>query len=450
MRRFVRDLGATGDEAAILRTSGGSTRDRPLTSNLSKLEAILDATEPLSTGFSPQTCATAAWSAVSYAVTGLAYIRGRKTIVLLADNVPAPGGNAASAIEHFAGGSMTAIYETAASAPIFAATTAGDAGITLDRVSQETRFFYVLAVPVAPGAIDVKVRRPGVTLRSRRRSSDPPVPAGMAEPPVDAEALQAALYSPFEGSGIGVQATTLFTNTAAEGTIIEALCHIDTRNLSYLRDEQGRYHLAFEAGVQGVPEAGRVIAPQMGSKELHLTAEEYKRTVEDGLVVILRLTWGSGARDVRVVVADGRSGRMGTANVFTLANSVESGNLFLSGIGLTGGAGVKQGPAVRVFRPGANLSYVYNIFNAAVDAEGRSRLQVQSRLVAGGREAFTGKPAAVTFEPAGDVKRRQVNGRIQLDPSIGPGRYVFLVTVVDQVSPQPRTASHFIDFTVEP
>lgn len=450
LRHFVNDLLAPGDQAAILRTSGGSTRSRRITSDVRQLLEVLDSTEPLGAGLPAQTCASAAWNAVAYAASGLESYAGRKAIVLMSGDVTAPAGNSASEIQRRAAVSMTAIYQTSGSEPAFAATTGGAPGVTLDRVAAETGSFYAVAIPVAARDVEVKVRRPGVSVLSRRRSTAFPIPPEFLGLSDDGDSLTDALSSPFEASAIGIRAVTLYTNTAAGGTVIEVLCHIDARDLSYLRDEQGRYHLSFEAGAQSVLEAGRAARPFMGSKELHLTAEEYRRAVEEGFVLNLRLAWGGGARDVRVVVADHRSGRMGTANAFTVSNSVESRNFFVSGVGLLGDEGVKQSPAVRVFRAGTNVSYLYNIFNAALDAEGRSRLQLQSRLIAGGREIFTGKPSTITFEPGSDTRRRQVNGKIVLDPALGAGRYIFQVTVVDQVSPQPRIATQFIDFTIEP
>jgi VWFA-related protein len=450
MRNFVAHLLAPGDQASILRTSGGSTRHRPFTSDARALAALIDTTEPLAAGLPPQTCASAAWSAVAYAVGGLERIPGRKTIVLLSGNVQPPAGNSAAELERVAASSMTAIYLASPSAPVFAATVGGASGTDVDRVIAETRTFYVLAIPTTPGTVEIKCRRPGVSLRSRKRTSVPPLPPEFAAAPDELSLIADALNSPFDGAAIGVAATALYTNSAAQGAVIEVLCHIDARDLSYLRDEQGRYHIALEAGVQSVVEAGRATRPVTGTRELVLSAEEYRRAAEDGLVVNLQLSWGAGPRDVRVIVADHRSGRIGTANVFTPSNTIESGNFFLSGIGLLGDNSVKQGPAVRVFRPGTSIAYVYNIFNPATDADGRSRVEVQTRLFAGGRESFAGKASSITFEPATDTKRRQVNGHIQLDPSMAPGRYIFHVTVAEVNSQQPRIAAQFIDFTVEP
>jgi hypothetical protein len=113
------------------------------------------------------------------------------------------------------------------------------------------------------------------------------------------------------------------------------------------------------------------------------------------------------------------------------------------------GIPVRQSAAVRVFRAGYEIRFLYNVFNSGSDDSSRSRLQVVTRIFAGGRETYRGTPKMVEFEPSRDPRRRQISGRIQLDPTIGPGHYIFQITVTDQVSPQPRVASQFTDFTVE-
>ena len=141
---------------------------------------------------------------------------------------------------------------------------------------------------------------------------------------------------------------------------------------------------------------------------------------------------------------------MGGASAFVQVHNFGAGVFFLSSIAVQAESHLKQSAAVRTFRGGAKLTFVYKIFNATVDAEGRSRVEVRSRLVAGGRDTYQGQPSAIVFVNANDTRRRQVTGHIQLDPAIGPGRYILQVTVTDLLAAQPRTAGQFIDFTVQP
>jgi VWFA-related protein len=453
LHHFADDLMAPGDQSAIVRTSGGSPRERPLTADRSQLLQQVDAVEYLGAGVSRQGCSAAAWSAVAYAISGLESLSGRKAVVLMSGEVIAPAGNAASSIGHMAAASMTALYLISAAAPLFAESLGGAAGVDLDRVAAETGGYYVLSIPSSGSSsapdVQVKVRRPGVTLRVRREPAGPPPPSAFPVPSDSTDLLTDAMNSPFEGTGIALRITPIFNNTPNEGSFTDVLCHVDISELSYLLDEQGQYHIAFEIGMSGVVPGARVVKTNVTDKSYTFSEADYRQTLAEGLVLPIRLAWGTGSRDIRAAISDQRSGRIGTANSFVDAHDLTAGGLFLSGISMDAGIPVRQSAAVRVFRPGYEIRFLYNVFNSAADSSSRSRLQVITRIFAGGRETYRGTPKMVEFEPSRDPRRRRISGRIQLDPTLGPGRYIFQITVTDLLSPQPRTASQFIDFTIE-
>jgi hypothetical protein len=446
LRQFIEQL-LPGDQTAILRTSGGSNQARPMTANHARLLETIEDTQYLGGSISREACAAAAWTAVGYAVNGLATLSGRKAVVLMSGELRSPTGNSGAAIQRIAADSMTAIYTVSAAPSIFAGATSGASGVDLDQVLAETAAYYVLAFPSAGKDVQVKVLRPGLTLRVRA------TPAGLARQsnsPAPGEPLTDVVNSPFEGAGIGVRVTPIFNNDAAHGAVIDMLCHIEARDLGSLRDAQGRYHMAFQIGATTVIEGGGASRLFLRDHELNLSEVEYRQAMEQGLNVNFRLSWGSGPRDVRVVVADQRSGRTGSASAFVQVHDLASGAFFLSSILAQGDARPRQAAAVRMFREGETVSFVYHIYNAATDSAGAARVQLQSRLFARGQEVFSGTPSTVEFPPARDTQRRQVTGHYQLGASLRPGRYIFAVTVTDMLSPQPRTAGQFIDFTVEP
>jgi hypothetical protein len=446
LRHFVGQL-LPSDQTAILRTSGGANQARPLTTDHARLLRIIEDTQYLGGSVSAEACAAAAWTAVGYAANGLASLNGRKAVVLMSGDLRSPTGNSAGAIQRMAADSMTAVYAISAAPSIFAAATGGAAGVDLDQVLAETASYYVLAFPAAGKDVQVNVRRSGVTLRVRT------IPAGLpprSDSTMPSESLSDVVNSPFEGAGIGMHMTPIFTNDAAYGAVVDILCHIDARDLGHLRDAQGRYHMAFQIGAATVIEGGGPSNLFLRDRELNLSDDEYRKAMEQGLNVNLRLSWGSGPRDVRVVVADQRSGRTGSANAFVQVHDLASGALFLSGILAQGDTRPPQAAATRMFREGETVSFVYHIYNAATDSADASRVEIQSRLFGGGQEVFSGSASTVEFPPARDTQRRQISGHYQLGASLRPGRYIFAVTVTDMLSPQPRIAGQFIDFTVEP
>jgi hypothetical protein len=342
---------------------------------------------------------------------------------------------------------MTAVYTNSAAPSRFAAASGGASGVDVDQVLADTASYYVLAFPYSGGEVHVKALRPGITLRVRSRPAELPRRWDSSAP---IENLAEVINSPFEGTAIGVRVTPIFTDNATEGGVVDVLCHIEARDLGYLRDAQGSYHLAFQIGADSVIEGGSISRLYLRERELHFTADEYRRTVEHGLGVTLRLSWASGPRDVRVIVADQRSGRTGVGSAFVQVRDLASGAFFLSSIAAQGEARPQQSAAERIFRLGDRVSFVYNVFNAATDPNDTSRVRVQTRLFGGGQEVFAGAPSTLAFAAARDTRRRQVSGHVELGAPLRPGRYILAIEVTDLLSPQPRTAGQFTDFTIEP
>jgi hypothetical protein len=166
---------------------------------------------------------------------------------------------------------------------------------------------------------------------------------------------------------------------------------------------------------------------------------------------------GPGAWQIRVVVADSASDRLGSATRFVDIPDVPQGGLALSGLSLRGAPPADNAPpdprtepAVRIFKPGQSCVFRSTVFNPLAGPDKQSTLQVQSRIFAAGRVVMDGKPERVTFGEARDGSRRQLSGPIKLDSLMAPGDYVLKVIVQDLLAPpgQPRTATQFIDFQV--
>jgi hypothetical protein len=194
---------------------------------------------------------------------------------------------------------------------------------------------------------------------------------------------------------------------------------------------------------------GRDAMPVTSERVLHLSEEEYRRAQQEGIVVSAVLPAGMlGAREVNATVLDRRSGRTGSAGYFVEVPAVTGSGCALSGVGLEGEKGGRGSLAVRQFAAGEKLTFTYFVYNPTLDWQGRGSADTQVRLMAGGREVLSGAITPLKFEPAVDTARRQVKGRIALDPEMAPGRYILVVTVMDTAAKEPRAVSQFMDFEV--
>ena len=107
-------------------------------------------------------------------------------------------------------------------------------------------------------------------------------------------------------------------------------------------------------------------------------------------------------------------------------------------------------PAVRHFRNGMLMNYVFFIYNAHLDkATNNPKLTTQVRLFRDGKPVFTGKEIVFGTLAQADPKRLLGGGAIQLGTDLPPGEYVFQIIVNDAIADEKnRTVSQWMDFEI--
>jgi hypothetical protein len=271
--------------------------------------------------------------------------------------------------------------------------------------------------------------------------------------------LNTALRSPFAAADIRVRLTALFSTYSKDGFTVDAVVLFDAHDFSFIHDSEDRYRGAVRLGMAAYRDDGRSTILLEREFGFNLLPSEYRFCLEHGLRSTFHMKMpGPGAWQIRAVVADSASDRIGSATRFVEIPDVPQGGLALSGLSLRGASPAadnaspdpRADPAVRTFKPGQTCVFRSTVFNPLTGPDKQSALQVQSRIFASGRVVMDGKPERVTFGEGADGSRRQISGPIKLDPRITPGDYILQVIVRDLVAPpgQARTATQFTDFKV--
>jgi hypothetical protein len=291
-----------------------------------------------------------------------------------------------------------------------------------------------------------------VTLRSRAGYIALPPRTEFPAPLEPSASPTAALTSPFVATDIPVRLTALFADYPQGGPTLEAIAHLSPRGLSVTHDLQGMYHGGAQVKVVAYRDDGRATSPVQTSTTFVQTAVERSRSLENGMDVLFQLRLPApGAWQIRVVVVDEASDRVGSATQFVEVPNVREHSMAVSGL-LLSGEGTKdpqEGAGVRIFQSGANCAYRYSVFNAIMGQDKRSAVEVQTRILAAGRVVFDAA-SRVDFPEAPVGARRQLVGKMKLSPEIRAGHYILQVTVRDLLAPagQPRVATQFTDFQV--
>jgi VWFA-related protein len=340
------------------------------------------------------------------------------------------------------------------------------------------RTFHKLSLKVTrPGKFNVRMRNGfyGVSDEDRRG----PVQRTLAQQ------LLSALTSPFGSTGVHLQLTSLFGNDPKAGSIMRSMLHIDGRDLTFTTEANGMHKVVFDVlamtfGDNGVPvdQSGRTYS-------LLLPEAFYKKAQREGLVYYVTVPIKKpGAYQLRISLRDTVTERIGSASQFVEVPDLKKNRLALSGIVLraeqpgereafnanpsaaaapaqpTDPAAPEQNaadqqnpeasPAVRHFKRGMLMDYLFIIYNARVDkATNKSQLVSQMRLFRDGQPVFTGKETALSFTGVVDPKRVASGGALQLGTDLAPGEYVLQIIVKDMLADEKhRTVSQWMDFEI--
>jgi VWFA-related protein len=371
-----------------------------------------------------------------------------------------------------------------------------DLGAGIKRVLEDQKGYYLIGYRPDESTFDkatgrrkfhrisIKVKRPGLSVRSRTGfygiSNEEAVPQNRTR----AGQLIGALTSPFASGAVHLRLTSLFGNDAKAGSFVRSLLHINARDLTFTDEPDGWHKAVMDVFAVTFGDNGTVVDHVDRIQTVRVRGETYKRALDNGFVFVLTVPVKKpGAYQLRTALRDTASERVGSATQFIEVPDIKKNRLTLSGIIINGldpsakrkaadknteggtlaaGASVntaeeeiadtdpQAGPAVRTFRRGMILQYDYLIYNAQPDrAAGRPQVQTQMRLFRDGKQIFTGRELPLDPANQPDMKRLTASGALQLGTDMTPGEYILQIIVTDTLAKDKyRTATQWIDFEI--
>lgn len=326
--------------------------------------------------------------------------------------------------------------------------------------------------------LSLKVLRPG-KFKVRMRPGFFGVPDEVAKkaPVTNTQQMANALISPFGETGVQVQLTSLFFANTDEGPSMRSLLYINGSDLTFTEGPDHQFKTVVDILALTFGDNGIVLdAPVNRTFTIQLSAELHRRALRDGLVYYLSVPIKKpGAYQLRIALRDAGSRRIGSASQFVEVPDLNKDRIALSGIvvrgqtaGSTTGSDEAQlhaasalnlseavekenaaaSPAVRRFRAGMTLEYLFFIFNAHLDkATNQPRLTTQLRIFREGKIVYVGKENAVANNQI-DPKQIATGGSVEIR-TLAPGNYTLQVIVSDALaSEKNRVATQWIDFEV--
>ena len=106
--------------------------------------------------------------------------------------------------------------------------------------------------------------------------------------------------------------------------------------------------------------------------------------------------------------------------------------------------------AVRIFHPGQQVIYAFQVLNAKTEGANTAQLTSQVRLFRDGEKFYDGKLLDLKLGQIGPAARHYTGGQLSLGSKLAPGEYVMQVLVTDKLSKdKDPVAMQAIDFEVK-
>jgi hypothetical protein len=312
-------------------------------------------------------------------------------------------------------------------------------------------------------SISVRVKRTGLKVRSRSGFIGRPDNPTLPEEELRRRQIANALVSPFTSGDVRVRLTGVYLPSDTESGEIKALLHFDPNDLTFSQEPDGTSSTEIDIVTVTFNADGEQVDFSGETANIRITPERFPDIQKWGIVYSTQVQVKKpGGYELRVVLRDKASLKLGSAMQFVDVPDVKNGRLTMSGILVTAQPspsttpatpnGATEGtPAVRVFKAGSTISYSYQILNARTDSEKKPQLEAQVRVFrSDGRPVYQGRQnELLTQGRLSNPKRIAVTSSLEL-LTLPPGNYVLQIVVADNNRyDKYRMAAQAIDFEVQ-
>lgn len=281
-----------------------------------------------------------------------------------------------------------------------------------------------------------------------------------------------ALTSPFAVNDISLRLNTLFGNDEKNGSFVRSVLHVDTKDLKFTDEADGKKKVVFDVLAMGFGDNGNPTDQISKTYTLTITAEKYQQFVKEGFIYYFAFPIKKpGAYQMRVAIRDHASEKVGSANQFVEIPNLKKKRLTLSGIVLNnltyqqwdklqqttptntavGDYDEQNSPmadtALRIFKRGTVLRFGFEIYNAKAAGGQKPQLTTQTRIFRDGKLLYEGKPQPVNVSGQTDSQIGYGTGAISLGSDMETGDYILQIVVTDNLAKDKyKITTQFVQF----
>jgi VWFA-related protein len=349
----------------------------------------------------------------------------------------------------------------------FAVVNTNDVAGAFERLVEENSSYYVLGYYPSNDRrdgrfrkIDVRVNKPGLTVRARRGYVAPrgrAAAAKLAGPNDASEELREAMSSPVPVAGLPLAATaSVFKGPDGKGAVVISTT-IGARDLS-LVEKNGTFNNNLEFAWLAVDHRGKLFPGDRNTLDLNLRPETLKRLRAGGFRIISTLELPPGRYQLRLAAREANTRRSGSLNYDIEVPDFGKERLSMSGLALTSVASslvptarptdplakLLPGPMSthRDFVQGDEIALFAEVYES--NAGPAHKVNINLTLKAeGGQTVYQTREERDSSELAGSSGGYGFAKRIPLR-DIAPGLYVLRVEAQSQIGERPTVARETI------
>jgi VWFA-related protein len=313
----------------------------------------------------------------------------------------------------------------------------------LSALADDMRGYYLIGFDTkldakaswSPNDVQLRVKRPGATVRARRGLFGPA--NGPTRPAPGGDALVAAALSPFDMGAIDVKVSSLFGYDAKTGSFVHAALLVDPAGVTFSDTGDGRSQASVTLLVVAIGEDGVPVARIRRQVAMKLTPDDFRGVQQSGLRYSARVAIEKpGGYQVRVAIQDDLQKTIGTSTQFVDVPQAGKGHVAMSGLAVV--------DVHKTFKTGDEVIYAAELYDGR---DKRGDLLTRTTLLRDGHQVFTGATRPIGGgAPGRPNEPTPVNGSITLGRDVTPGPYTLHVTVID--ADGREAASQWADLNV--
>jgi VWFA-related protein len=326
----------------------------------------------------------------------------------------------------------------------------------LDKILNRGRAYYRLAYrPSEPfdnkfHKVDIKVRRGGIHVYAAEGYFARAERAGGALTKED-EIVKAAT-SPLAKRDLDVAAELQYKFLPNNQAQVDINTFIDARKLEFTTSSDGKHHASFDVAGFVFDQVGKNRGGISQTINADLSEEDYQHALMNGLSYTASTEAAPGYYQVRLVVRETGTGKMGSVSKYFEVPDLSNKQLMMSSVMLyqvnPGGSDKNplQLPPTRIISRKHELRYAVVVYNPKLDG---AKPQAKSQLMISQNGKLLFKEPEQPVQAPGSAPGQFIKvGQLGLS-KVSSGRYVLTLVVTDPLADKKRQiVSRSVDFTV--